>query len=171
MAWPSRLPVKKLRHLLPNGEKLRYLRGRVSRKISFLTIPLHSQLIPRPRRRSAHSYSVLFAFVLAPIVDLWQQPFCVLFTGYSRTSRRCLKFARCPSNVSFLRVCFKQSYCFAFNATALYPREGSTSGSVYIERFQSDCSGFWCPQKRHWESAQVCFDFLPNWNDSLVTFR
>ena len=42
---PSRLPVKKLRHLLHKRGKVRYWYGRVSGKISFLTIPPHSQLI------------------------------------------------------------------------------------------------------------------------------
>ena len=47
---PSRLPVKKLRRLLLKTRKVRVFHGRVSGKISFITIPPHSQLVSVLRR-------------------------------------------------------------------------------------------------------------------------
>ena len=42
--------------------------------------------------------------------------------GYPRASRRRLMFLRHFSNVFFLRVCSKQSDCFAFDKASFYPR-------------------------------------------------
>ena len=69
---PSRLPVKKLRRLLHERRK-GYLYGRVSWKISFLTLPTHSQII---HNHDAEVYApkascscwVLLAATLGPIV-------------------------------------------------------------------------------------------------------
>ena len=48
-----------LRRLLHKRRKVRVFVWKGIRKISFLTIPLPSQLIPQPRRRSVRSHSVL----------------------------------------------------------------------------------------------------------------
>ena len=60
---PSRLPVKKFRRLLHKRGKVRVLYGRVSGKYHFLIIPLYTQLIPQPRRRSVRSHSVLLYII------------------------------------------------------------------------------------------------------------
>ena len=56
---PSRLLVKKSRRLVSQRRKVTVFVAKVSGKISFLTIPSHSQLILQPRRRIARSHSIL----------------------------------------------------------------------------------------------------------------
>ena len=67
---PSRLLVKKLRHLLHKRTKVWYLYGRVSGKLSFLTIPPHLQLIHiTTPKRTLHSVLLhLFLAVCLPFL-------------------------------------------------------------------------------------------------------
>ena len=62
--------MKKLRRLVTQRRKVRVFIRRESGKISFLTIPPHSQLIPQPQRRIARSHSVLLVIIIMININL-----------------------------------------------------------------------------------------------------
>ena len=76
------------------------------------------------------SLSLLFCFCFSAncLESKWtsDNDLSISCLGYLRASRHCLTFARHSSIVFFfLRVCSKQSYCFASNETSFYPQRVS----------------------------------------------